>query len=135
MQISRWNTSPRYERDGIVSYLLVSGATTGSIHLTTTLVEVQPGGLQRVHSHENEQCYFVLEGEGLITVGDETDRIRPGDCVFIPSGTPHGLVNDSNGVLAYFSAAAPSFGDGILKDWLPLGSAERGPTEDDSQEG
>jgi mannose-6-phosphate isomerase-like protein (cupin superfamily) len=60
-------------------------------HLTTTLAVIQPGGEQRIHSHRPEQVYFILEGSGLMTVGGETQRISPGDCVFIPSGQPHGL--------------------------------------------
>lgn len=130
MQIRRWNTSPRYERDGITSYLLVSAVTTGSTHLTTTLVEMQPGGMQRIHHHKNEQCYFILEGQGLMAAGEETERVRPGDCIYIPGNTPHGLVNDGETVLTYYSAAAPSFGNGLLKDWQPLGDPGDGVLEE-----
>ena len=44
MNIVRKRTSPRYIRDGITSYLLVSEVTTGSVHITTSLVEMSPGG-------------------------------------------------------------------------------------------
>ncbi len=127
MQITRWNTSPRYERDGIISYLLASSVTTDAVHLTTTLVEVRPGGMQRMHHHDNEQCYFILEGQGIMTVEDEVARVKPGDCIFIPTNTPHGLVNDGEETLTYFSAASPSFGEGVLKDWMPLGTEMEGP--------
>jgi mannose-6-phosphate isomerase-like protein (cupin superfamily) len=116
--------SPRYERDGIVSHLLVSSWTTGSDHLTTSLVEMAPGGVQRLHSHEPEQCYFILEGHGLMTVGAETRRVVAGDCVFIPSRHEHGLQNTGPSTLRYFSAAAPSFGgEEALKALWPIEGA------------
>ena len=110
MQIRNKRGSPRYERDGIVSHLLVSSWTTKAAYLTTSLVEMSPGGVQQLHSHEPEQCYFIIEGEGLMTVGNEVHRVVAGDCVFIPYNEKHGLENTGASLLRYFSAAAPSFG-------------------------
>ncbi len=64
MKIQRRRTSPRYQRDAIMSYLLVSPRTAESERLTITTVEMAPGGKQRPHEHEPEQCYFILEGTG-----------------------------------------------------------------------
>jgi quercetin dioxygenase-like cupin family protein len=122
MNIAKKKTSPRYIRDGITSYLLVSEVTTGSEHITTSLVEMSPGGRQHIHSHKTEQCYYVLEGEGLMTVGRETQRVAAGDCIFIPSNELHGLNNDGKTILKYFSAGSPSFDkENLLKLW-PLKS-------------
>jgi mannose-6-phosphate isomerase-like protein (cupin superfamily) len=115
--------APRYIREeGIVSYLLASPITSDSQHLTTSIVEIKPGGKQRVHSHTPEQIYYILEGRGHMTVSDETARVEPGDCIFIPSGASHGLMNDGDVVLRYFSAAAPAFGREQLKKLWPLRS-------------
>jgi mannose-6-phosphate isomerase-like protein (cupin superfamily) len=109
LRILSKETAPRYIRDDITSYLLVSQQTCESEKLTTTIVEMQAGGIQRVHSHEPEQMYYILEGEGVLTVGDETKNVTAGDCVFFPSFTPHGLRNTGDTTLRYFSAASPSF--------------------------
>ena len=67
----------------------------------------------------------VLEGRGLMTVADETQRVGPGDCIFIPSGQPHGLKNDGDVTLRYFSAAAPPYEPGHLeKTWQLKSEAE-----------
>jgi mannose-6-phosphate isomerase-like protein (cupin superfamily) len=122
MEILSTGSAPRYRRpEGITSYLLVSPRTSGAQHLTTTLVVVEPGGEQRVHSHVPEQVYFVLEGTGLITVGSQTRGVGPGDCIFVPSQTPHGLRNDGTATLRYFSASAPAFAPGDLLALWPLG--------------
>ena len=127
MKVLTKKSAPRYRRpEGITSYLLASPRTVDASHLTTTLVEIPAGGKQRMHDHPPEQVYFILEGNGTMTVGSETRRVGPGDCVFIPSGSSHGLSNGSDAPLRYFSAAAPAF-DGELLDGLwPL------PSEDDA---
>ena len=114
--------APRYQRDGITSYLLASSRTCQSELLTTTLVEMDPGGVQKPHSHEPEQTYFVMEGTGVMTVGEEMAQVSAGDCVFIPSRASHGLRNTGSGVLRYYSAAGPSFSREQLEKLWPLKS-------------
>ncbi len=123
MKILKKEKAPRYTRaDGITSYLLASSRTSDSKFLTTTLVEIRPSGEQRIHSHIPEQVYFILEGKGQITVGDEKESVGPGDCIFIPSGVSHGLKNDGEVMLRYLSAAAPSFEKDELESFWPLKS-------------
>lgn len=123
MKILRRERAPRYCRqEGITSYLLASPRTSDARHLTTTLVEIEPGGEQRVHSHAPEQIYFILEGVGLMSVGAETEQVAAGDCILVPSEAPHGLRNNGDVILRYFSAAAPSFTADQLERWWPLES-------------
>jgi mannose-6-phosphate isomerase-like protein (cupin superfamily) len=65
--------------------------------------------VQHLHSHTNEQAYYILSGSGTMTVDEESKRIAAGDCIFIPSYAGHGLKNDSDVKLVYISAASPSF--------------------------
>jgi mannose-6-phosphate isomerase-like protein (cupin superfamily) len=124
VKILRVEGAPRYARqEGITSHLLASPRTCGAARLTTTLVEIEPGGEQRVHRHLPEQVYFILEGSGAMTVGEEIEEVRAGDCVLVPSETPHGLRNSGDAVLRYFSAAAPSFTSEQLEQWWPLESS------------
>ena len=111
MNVTDRNSARRYRRDNIESYLLVSEEATGAKHITTSLVEMQEGGKQHIHSHPTEQCYFILEGKGIMSVGDETKEVTDGMSIFIPSNSPHGLQNTGNGVLRYLSAGSPPFGE------------------------
>ena len=134
MHILKQESAPRYVRpEGITSYLLASPRTIGAEHLTTTLAVIQPGGEQRIHSHRPEQVYFIIEGGGLMTVGEETQRVEAGDCVFIPSGQPHGLKNDGDKVLRYFSAAASAYPPGHLDKTWGLKSEAEGRAEASSE--
>ena len=120
MHIQRQSSSPRYQRDGITSYLLVSEKTCMAEKLAITVVEMEPGGFQHLHSHEPEQVYYILEGSGLMTVDGEEQIVQAGDCVFFPSFAEHGLKNTGEGVLRYLSAASPSFTLGQCEEWWPL---------------
>ncbi len=41
-----------------------------------------------VHYHQDE-WFYVLEGEMIIKVGDDTFHLKPGDSAFAPRGVPH----------------------------------------------
>lgn len=58
---------------------------------------VPPGAGSPWHLHHNEdESFYVVEGEILFIVGDEQQRITagPGTFVFGPRGIPHGFRND-----------------------------------------
>jgi mannose-6-phosphate isomerase-like protein (cupin superfamily) len=120
MKVTDKNSARRYSRDSITSYLLVSEEATGARRITTSLVETQKGGRQHIHSHVTEQCYFILEGRGEMTVGEETMEVSAGMSIFIPSGERHGLVNTTNGILRYLSAGSPPFGEEAELTLWPL---------------
>jgi quercetin dioxygenase-like cupin family protein len=54
------------------------------------VVGLEPG--QQIPLHPGEAAmYHFIEGEGLMTVGDETFAIQPGATVLVPTGTPRGM--------------------------------------------
>lgn len=112
--------APQYERDKIRSYLLVSEHTVGAKMITTSLVEMETGGIQRPHRHKTEQCYMILEGKGVMEVDGEKAEVSAGDTIYIPSDSLHGLINDGTGVLKYLSAGSPVFGSASERELWPL---------------
>ena len=124
MNVFSRNSAPRYQRDGITSYLLASKRTGGAENLSITLVEMEPSGFQNVHKHEPEQTYTIIEGSGVMTVNGEQRYVKPGDCIFIPSWAEHGLQNSGGTVLKYLSACSPSFTQQQCVDWWPLPSLD-----------
>jgi mannose-6-phosphate isomerase-like protein (cupin superfamily) len=58
-----------------------------------------------VTNRRSDRAYFVLSGEGLVTVGNTTHAVRADDLIAIPAGTPHSL----RGNLRYAIITSPPF--------------------------
>lgn len=69
------------------------------------VVRVTRGG-RHFHAAYDE-TYYVLEGHGELTMGDETHRLRPGAVVVIPAGVPHALAADEGETLAFVIFGTP----------------------------
>ena len=54
------------------------------------VVGLEAGAQIPLHPDE-AAMYHVLEGEGLMTIGDETFAIKPGVTVIAPKGAPRGV--------------------------------------------
>jgi mannose-6-phosphate isomerase-like protein (cupin superfamily) len=65
----------------------VAGETTGGAY--TLLEEIDPLDTP-LHVHANEdELFYIVEGEHVIRCGDEEHRVGPGGLVFCPRGVPH----------------------------------------------
>jgi quercetin dioxygenase-like cupin family protein len=55
---------------------------------------LEPGQVQAAHAHEGAaKFYFVVEGVGRFTVGEETRDAGAGMVVWAAPGVPHGVEN------------------------------------------
>ncbi len=55
---------------------------------------LEPGQSQKVHAHDgSDKVYYVLEGEGRFTIGEEEKVLRADDITLAPAGEAHGVVN------------------------------------------
>jgi len=43
-------------------------------------------------THEGQECDIVITGHMKIRIGDNTEILGPGDCIYFDSGTPHGMI-------------------------------------------
>ena len=75
-------------RFGDVTILVrATGETTGGAY--TLIEEVDPVDTP-LHAHANEdELFYVVEGEHVIRCGDEEHQVGPGGFVFCPRGVPH----------------------------------------------
>ena len=54
------------------------------------VVEWPPNNKGTMVAHsEKEQTFYILSGNGKVTIGDETEEVKPGHIVFVPRNTPH----------------------------------------------
>jgi len=71
-------------------------------NFTLSIMYVEPGQGNAAHTHEVEECFFVLQGYLDVFVEDEdgkrlTTRLGPWECISCPAGVIHGYQNDSLG--------------------------------------
>ena len=45
-----------------------------------------------VTTHEGQECDIVIRGQLKIQIGENTEILRAGDCIYYDSSTPHGMV-------------------------------------------
>lgn len=78
------------------------GAMTGLSEIDFCLVEVAPGDETTEHHkhYHEEECIYVLEGEGTARIGSDSHAVGEGDFIgFRKSGLAHSLKNTGSGVL------------------------------------
>jgi mannose-6-phosphate isomerase-like protein (cupin superfamily) len=69
---------------------------------------LEPGQVQPAHDHaDQDKFYFVLEGAGLFTVGDERIEAGSGQAIWAPAGVAHGVENRGSVRLAVLVGIAP----------------------------
>jgi oxalate decarboxylase/phosphoglucose isomerase-like protein (cupin superfamily) len=69
-------------------------------NFTLSIVYVEPGQGNAAHTHEVEECFFVLQGFLDVFIEDEsgkrlTTRLAPWECICCPAGVIHGYENAS----------------------------------------
>ena len=77
----------RLRFSGIELVVRASAETTGGAF---TMIEEAAPVDTPLHVHKNEdELWYILEGEHVIQVGDDEFHVGPGETVFAPRGVPH----------------------------------------------
>ncbi len=66
-------------------------------HLDTGLLLYAPGQTTPDHKHSDiDEVFYVISGEGTITINKEEIHLKEKDIVFSPNGETHGFNNTSS---------------------------------------
>lgn len=90
--------------EGFVTWLLIGESNSGSKEISIQITEVEPQEMQFLHSHEEQQCYYIIRGMGLMYVNEEETAVHEGNAIFIPSNATHGIKNVGPDKLVYLTA-------------------------------
>lgn len=84
--------------------------TTAPVELCSLAEETLPPGAEvGRHFHaRTEEIYYVLAGEGRMTVAGETREVAPGDAVYIPRGAAHTLRNTGTEPMTILLVCGPA---------------------------
>jgi mannose-6-phosphate isomerase-like protein (cupin superfamily) len=104
------NVSPFTTKDGSEIRELLAHRNSCIRNQTLAEARLRPGTGTAPHHHVlTEEIYCILEGQGLMQVGDETGEVGVGDAVAIPPGAVHQITNTGPGVLRFLCCCAPGY--------------------------
>ena len=85
--------------------------TTSTITQCSLAEEVLPPGCSVTphHHRQLEEIYYIMEGRGVMTVGDDEREVSAGDAVYIPRGNRHTLANTGTEAMKILLVCGPAF--------------------------
>jgi mannose-6-phosphate isomerase-like protein (cupin superfamily) len=90
--------------------VLVDRTNTGIASVSLAHATVAAGAETVWHRLEGtDEIYFILSGRGLVSVGDESREVSPGDTVWIPAGVRQRIRNLGPDPLAFLCACGPAY--------------------------
>jgi mannose-6-phosphate isomerase-like protein (cupin superfamily) len=81
------------------------------LHLRYSLAHavVKTGKRSYKHKLQTSEVYYILEGSGLMHIGDESQEVAPGDTVYIPPGSAQYIENKGSADLKFICIVDPAW--------------------------
>ena len=89
---------------------LIDRTTSGITRCSLAEEILPPGCAVTPHHHrEMEEIYYILDGQGVMTVGSEQCEVSAGDAIFVPRNHRHSLRNTGELPIRLLVACGPAF--------------------------
>ncbi len=100
--------------------------------ISFAIEEMMPGRIMRVHKHlYNDELIFIHRGEGTLTLGEESIKVKAGSVAYVPRGVWHGLDNTGQENLLMVFQYSPA---GFEEYFIENGTLEGMPTKVKTEE-
>jgi mannose-6-phosphate isomerase-like protein (cupin superfamily) len=76
-------------------------------HAQVMHISLEPGQALKKHVTPVDVIFFVLEGQGIVEVGEEKRQVGPDTLIDSPAGIPHCWYNESAVVLRFLVTKVP----------------------------
>ncbi|MCK9381862.1 MAG: cupin domain-containing protein [Sulfuritalea sp.] len=94
---------------GALSKALVGLENSGSSRIDFRISHYAPNAYVAEHVHQvQEQIYYMLEGEGILTLDDTEHLMHPHDYVYVPPGVRHSFTNTGLAGLVFLVITTPA---------------------------
>ncbi len=71
-------------------------------------LKFKPGEELPLHTTKVDVFFYIVEGKGKVTVGDEYEAVGEKDIVFSPADIPHALENTGDGLFKVLVVKTPN---------------------------
>jgi len=104
------NVRPYTTKDGSLIREFMHPEIQGNRRQSIAEAIVAPGSSTILHKHhKSEEIYHIIEGVGVMTLGNEETEIRTGDTLCIPPGTEHRVKNTGEKPLKILCCCSPAY--------------------------
>ena len=108
--VSLADCEPFVTKDGSIIRELLAHRNSSIRQQSLAEATIPPGTATDAHYHpKTEEIYFLVQGEGVMHLGEEVFRVRTGDAVPIPPGTMHWIENDQEQELKLLCCCVPGY--------------------------
>jgi mannose-6-phosphate isomerase-like protein (cupin superfamily) len=70
---------------------------------------LKPGKTSQTHKLKTSEVYYILEGEGIMHINNETSKVTSGQVVYIPPNTKQFINNSGNVDLKFLCIVDPAW--------------------------
>jgi mannose-6-phosphate isomerase-like protein (cupin superfamily) len=122
----------RQQRNGVIPYITKDGseirelmhpAVHGNQAQSLAEATLAPGQRTTLHCHhQTEELYYIIAGEGLMTLGEDRFTVTPGDTIAILPNTPHCIEATGGTPLVLLCCCSPAYDHGdttLLESEIP----------------
>lgn len=112
MIVRNKNSAPAVRAEGgETTYELIGNVEKITPHQSLAYIELEPNTPALKHRHDRtEEIFYILAGEAIAVVDNQRKTVTAGDCVFVPKGCTHQLINTSlDKTLVYLAICAPAW--------------------------
>ncbi len=93
------------EAHNMVGFNLASGFKNRialPLYMELSYKEGAENGIELV-THEGQECDIVIRGQMKIQIGEHSEILNPGDCIYYDSATPHGMIAANGEDCAFYA--------------------------------
>ncbi|MFO7916971.1 MAG: cupin domain-containing protein [Anaerolineae bacterium] len=77
-------------------------------HVQVSLITLQPGEALRRHVTPVDAFFYILQGKGMVEVGEEQQTVSSDTLVHSPADIPHRLLNEGREIFQFLVVKTPS---------------------------
>ena len=88
--------------------------TNGALLIYDTIRHEKGGPAYHLH-HYQDEMFYIIKGEFLLKVGNDTFQLKPGDTAFGPRNIPHAFAKTSDGAAQMLIMFQPA---GSMEDYF-----------------
>ena len=97
-------------RDGSLIRELMHPSVQGNQNQSLAEATVYPAAETRLHRYgKTEEIYHIVQGSGVVRVGDENHEAGEGDTILIPAGAPHNIRNHGSNDFVFLCACSSAY--------------------------